>query len=231
MVTGDQLIVCTCRSGGDDVARDIERLNAYQLLAMLFKRKRALLKTHILNLSLSHALGFFSSSSSSAYSDDSTVPSSTPSNTFDSNCVKNKRAFESLLADFDIPTGFSGELLNFNFASTSCCSTTSRQACIQSYTATPVSFTSSASSSGRRHLGDHLELAGGGQSYDLGQLVVALLTPAANTVNERLDKLRTSAIYTIRLRNRLLAIVDELISSTSITTLTTSSIHMCHVFK
>ena len=104
MYAAVKALVFTSRKGGADVARDMKRFNAYQLLATLFKRKRSLLNTHILNLSFSLALV---SSWPSSSSDDSTAPSPTPSNTIASNCVTNVRAFESLLADLDI--WFGGE--------------------------------------------------------------------------------------------------------------------------
>jgi len=62
--------------------RDLDRLNAYQLLAMLYKRKKHLINSHILNLTLSMVVA-----------DDSGREQA---------IISNPKAFESLICDLDI---------------------------------------------------------------------------------------------------------------------------------
>ena len=52
MYAGVKALVCMCKAS-TGIARDMERLNAYQLLAMLYKKKSGMLNSHILNLTFS----------------------------------------------------------------------------------------------------------------------------------------------------------------------------------
>lgn len=81
MYASVKALVCIVRSNVD-IAREIERLNGYQLLAMLYKRKKHLINSHILNLTFSLAIN-----------DD---------NGKEQAVIANVKAFECLLCDLDI---------------------------------------------------------------------------------------------------------------------------------
>jgi len=74
-------LVCIVKSN-QEIAKEMERINGYQLLAMLFKRKNHLINSHILNLTFSLVI-----------SDDSGKEQA---------IVSNVKAFEYLLCDLEI---------------------------------------------------------------------------------------------------------------------------------
>ena len=52
MYASVKALVCIVKSNLD-IAKEMDRLNGYQLLAMLYKRKKHLINSHILNLTFS----------------------------------------------------------------------------------------------------------------------------------------------------------------------------------
>jgi len=81
MYASVKALVCIVKSNLD-IAKEMDRLNGYQLLAMLYKRKKHLINSHILNLTFSLAI-----------SDDSGKEQA---------IISNLKAFEYLLCDLEI---------------------------------------------------------------------------------------------------------------------------------
>jgi hypothetical protein len=81
MYASVKALVCICKSNAE-IAKELERLNGYQLLAMLYKRKKNLINSHILNLTFSLAI--------------------TDDNGKEQALISNLKAFECLLCDLDI---------------------------------------------------------------------------------------------------------------------------------
>ncbi len=81
MYASVKALVCICKSN-IEIAREMDRLNGYQLLGMLYKRKKSLINSHILNLSFSLVI-----------SDDTGKEQA---------IISNVKAFEYLLCDLEI---------------------------------------------------------------------------------------------------------------------------------
>ena len=81
MYASVKAFLCIIKSNAE-IAREMERINGYQLLGMLYKHKRHLINSHILNLTFSLVIG-----------DDTGKEQA---------CITNVRAFEYLLCDLEI---------------------------------------------------------------------------------------------------------------------------------
>jgi hypothetical protein len=86
-------LVCIVKSN-HEIAKEMDRINAYQLLAMLYKRKKHLINSHILSLTFSLVASEYASAS------DPNPPSPTDNQHYHHQpIINNTKAFEFLLCD------------------------------------------------------------------------------------------------------------------------------------
>lgn len=101
MYAAVKCLVCIVNSNME-IAREIDRLNAYQLLGMLYKRKKHLINSHILNLTFSLVIDEMSKESQQQFQQQTNGKPDHQNSQIMMSVISNVKAFEYLLGDLEI---------------------------------------------------------------------------------------------------------------------------------